>query len=456
MKILFVVLHPGYLRHYENVISKLAEDNHTVHLAFNKAKSLDTPEGVIPKRLADTYPSVTYGVAPNRGDKWARFARSVRGTIDFLRYQDPRYDAADELRRRAGYKSRSPALTVLGHLPTFGNAILSRLLIRALKWVEAAIPPSTRIDRFMKKSGAEAVVVTPLIDFASSQEDYVKSARHLKIPCALCVASWDNLSNKGLIRQPLDSVIVWNEAQKQEAIEMHGVAADRVIITGAQSYDKWFARQSQETREAFCSRVGLRADRPYVLYLCSSPFIGGTVETSFVEDWVAALRASSDPRVADLGVLVRPHPQNAAIWQDFDETKFSNVAIYPREGANPILASSEADYYESMHHGSMVVGINTSGMIESGIVGRPVFTILDPRFNSTQTGTIHFHYLVEKGLLRIAASLPEHAAQLSGHLSDSGAWEEGNRQFLLSFVRPWGLEQAAAPRVADAIVGLRR
>ena len=55
---------------------------------------------------------------------------------------------------------------------------------------------------------------------------------------------------------------------------MHGVPPERVVVTGAHCYDQWFGRQPSRSRERFCARVGLRPDRPFVLYLCSSLFSG--------------------------------------------------------------------------------------------------------------------------------------------------------------------------------------
>ena len=37
------------------------------------------------------------------------------------------------------------------------------------------------------------------------------------IPAGVCVASWDNLTNKGVIRSDPDAVFVWNEAQRRAA-----------------------------------------------------------------------------------------------------------------------------------------------------------------------------------------------------------------------------------------------
>ena len=65
------------------------------------------------------------------------------------------------------------------------------------------------------------LLVTPLVDIGSDQVDYVKAAQRLGIRSALPVLSWDNLTNKGLIRVQPDRVYVWNEAQKAEAVAMH-------------------------------------------------------------------------------------------------------------------------------------------------------------------------------------------------------------------------------------------
>src|SRR5439155_27346423 len=102
---------------------------------------------------------------------------------------------------------------------------------------------------------------------------------------------------------------VWNETQKQEAGEYHDVPAKRVVLTGAQPFDRWFGRQPRETREQFCTKVGLDPGRPYVIFVGSSSNIAReNVEEGFVRRWIEELRDSSDPLLREIGVLVRPHP----------------------------------------------------------------------------------------------------------------------------------------------------
>jgi hypothetical protein len=192
-----------------------------------------------------------------------------------------------------------------------------------------------------------------------------------------------------------------------------------------------------------------------VLYMCSSPFIARR-ETGFVLDWVRQLRGCDDERVRALGVLIRPHPQNASQWHDIDLTGLENVVVWPREGADPSDVGSKADYHNSIYHCAVVMGINTSALIESAIVGRPVHTLLAPEFRDTQEGTLHFHHLTREngGLLHVSATFHEHIQKLAEALEAGGHRDEQSSQFVKSFVRPFGLDVPATPRVVTALEGL--
>jgi hypothetical protein len=280
--------------------------------------------------------------------------------------------------------------------------------------------------------------------------DYVRCAGRRGINSVLAVGSWDHLTTKGLIHELPDRILVWNELQRTEASELHGARPDQVVVTGAQAYDHWFAQRPSAEREPFCARVGLPADRPYLLYLCSSPFIAPH-EVEIVRRWIRAIRGSAHEPLRTAGVLVRPHPQNAAQWADVDFAEFGDVAIWPRAGANPIGLDARGEYYDSMHHAHAVVGVNTSALIESGIVGRPVFSFRVHELSGTQEGTLHFRHLTRGGLLQLADTLDEHVSQLQRSFDSAGRDRERVRRFIQMFVRPYGLDEPATPRVVRAI-----
>ena len=119
----------------------------------------------------------------------------------------------------------------------------------------------------------------------------------------------------------------------------------------------------------------------------------------------------------------------------------------------PLEHETKADFFDSLYHSAAVVGLNTSAMIEAGIVGRRVLAPLVPEFADSQGRTLHFRYLAEVGggLLQLADSLEGHLDQLAGALAagpdDGGA----SRGFVEAFVRPHGLDVPAAHVFADAI-----
>jgi hypothetical protein len=106
-----------------------------------------------------------------------------------------------------------------------------------------------------------------------------------------------------------------------------------------------------------------------------------------------------------------------------------------------------------MYHAEAVVGVNTSGMIESGIIGRPVYAVQVEEFAATQDGTLHFQHLknVDGGLLHLSSTLDEHIAQLERLPVDGEAGRRKAQRFIQAFVRPHGLGIAATPTVVEEI-----
>jgi hypothetical protein len=147
---------------------------------------------------------------------------------------------------------------------------------------------------------------------------------------------------------------------------------------------------------------------------------------------------------------VRPHPGNAEQWAGADLSAFHNVAVWPRQGDHPLFEEGKAAYFDSLHHSAAIVAINTSGMIEAGIVGRASFTLLRPEHARTQQGTLHFAHLMAPGFLRTARTFHQQHAQLDAELKQPST-VASLAPFIEQFVRPFGLSSPATPRVADAI-----
>jgi hypothetical protein len=451
VKILFVMNSPEYLRFYDSAIEELASRGHDVALAVRKEgdKKPVGLEGL--QAYADRVSLL--GVAPKHHGVWGEIAYGIRGTMDFVRYLHPRFAAARALRARMKRKGCPPAYRWLDRISTLSPARVHSAQ-RVLMAADRAIPVSRQIAEVLREQRPDVLLVSPLVEVASEQVDWIKAARALGIRTAACIASWDNLTNKGLLRIEPDMVIVWNEAQKREAQEYHYIPARRIAVTGAQLFDKWFVKSVTRSREAFCARVGLPDARPFVLFTGSSSFISeSNAEVAFVRRWIEGLRGSGDANLRDINILVRPHPYNCHAWAHDPLAGVPGVSVFPARGYNPIDPDNRADFFDSIYHCAAVVGINTSAMIEAAIVGRPVCSILADEFAGTQEGTIHFHYLLPEngGFLRIAATLEEHVGQLADRLRDPDAARAETQRFVSHFIRPHGLERPATPIFADVV-----
>jgi hypothetical protein len=451
VRVLFLLTHAGLFRNFESTLALLAERGHDVHVSFDSERY---PSDAF-ERLLAAHPNLTRGLTPAvADDRWASLGRGVRAASDYLRYTDARYAQAPKLRARA--RRQVPVWLRWA----VRDGVDANRLDRRLRAVERRLPLSAAMLAFLAERRPDLVCTSSLFGSAP-QLEALRAARALGISTCLPVASWDNLTNKGLIREVPGTVLVWNGAQRREATELHGVPDERVVVTGAQSFDEWFARRRSSTAAEFRERLGLRPDRPYILYLGSSSFIAPE-EAPFAAEWLARLRAAPDARLRDAGVLLRPHPQNARQWDRPDLLADPQVAIHPPPATAPQQTGradwSREDFYDSMHHAAAVVGVNTTAMIESAVLGRGVYTLLVPRFRDTQEGTLHFAHLrsFAGGLLHLSEDFDEHLAQLSAALDRAGEPDERSRRFVEAFVRPHGLDRPATPLLVDALEAAAR
>ena len=219
------------------------------------------------------------------------------------------------------------------------------LVKRALELAETLVPSERYYELFIRSHAPDVVLITPLIDFGSYQTDYVKSAHRLGIPVAFLPFSWDNLTNRGLVRIAPDRVLVWNEHQKREAVDVSrrpgrshrrdGCAAVRRFLRDAAVDDAGRVLRARRAR----SVAAVSAVPVLVAFRRAG--------RSRIRARVGAARCARDPSVGDCGILVRPHPANAEPWEGVDLAAISRTRPCgpSRRRCKPIPA-----LYDSLYH----------------------------------------------------------------------------------------------------------
>jgi hypothetical protein len=456
MKILFVMDSPEYLRFYDSVVVELATRGHFVWLAVMSERERK-PVGLGGLQQYADHVEVL-GVVPEHLGLWGNVAFGLRATMDFVRYLHPDFAEASALRMRIKQRFLPKAYHWLDRIPRLSAGGV-RLVQGLLAVAERAIPTCGPIEDFVARRAPDVLLISPLVAAASPQVDWVKAARKQGIRTAVCIASWDNLTNKGMLRIEPDLVLVWNDVQKREAHEYHYVPEHKIVATGAQLFDKWFNRQPTRDREAFCARVGLPDARPFLLFTGSSGFISkSAAEVEFIRRWIESVRGADEPLLREINVLVRPHPYNCHAWGSQPLADLPGVAVHPSAPYSPVDPANREDYFDSLYHSAAVIGVNTSAMVEASIVGRPVLSIRAPEHASTQGGTLHFRYLLPEhgGPVAVADSFDAHVAQIAERLRRPEQFREQIDRFVASFIRPCGVDRPATPIFVDALEGLAR
>lgn len=454
MKLLVVMPHSGYLRLYESSLRSLALAGHDLVVGFTQAEKEEKAIAAADASDAD-FPGVHFMAQqlPVRDDAWRPVLRFLWSLMDVIFYVNPLYRArargADYLRERA--ETFAPAdLSKRFRRLASRSPFHKRLVNGALRAVQRGVPTFGPIDRVLRDIRPDGVILTFMVDFSSVQVDYAASARALGIPTVYSVASWDNLSNKGVLKVLPDRILVWNRHQQREAALLHGYPEGRVVATGAQPWDHWFAMAPCRSRAELLAEAGLPADSRYIVYVGSSPSICDfAFETKqHLIKIIRALRQHPDARVRDIQVIVRPHYQTAQSWATYDlGAHVTGAVVYPALNKNSFAADDRQTYYDTLHHAEAVFGINTSAMAEAAILGKPVLSRLQAR---AQFETLHFDYL-RQGMLYEADEPTAFADLVAQALDGQLDGAARGRAFVEDFIRPAGVDVPAADIFARAV-----
>lgn len=435
--------HAAYMRNYESIIKRLLEQGHIIDIYFTGVRS--GMDDSLAKKLSLEYKRFNYHFPERPIHGWLWLSTRIRSIRNYVRYFHPVLKNCRALRMRALKRVPDFWASVFERLPFVIANSLRPILNGVLAFLEDVVPVVPNVIELLNNAKPDFLLMTPVVDLDSVEIEYAKAASSLGISSCLCVASWDNLTNKGIIQGKPDFVMLWNDIQKNEAMTLHHIPADRIYITGAQLFDQWFERKPAYSREHFCEKLNFRTENRIIMYVCSSSFISKE-EPEFVLEWAKKIRASSDKEISRANILIRPHPSSGLkLWGSplpgFN--KIENLTIYPQVGEIPLLENSKDDYYSSIFLSDALVGINTSAFIEGAIVGKPCFSILSDKHRYSTEETVHFHYLLNDDFLKVSGNLDEHMHQLSRALNDDDYYVPSNRRFVSRFVRPNGMDAAA-------------
>lgn len=465
MNILFVFRSIRPFHYHQTTLEALCARGHRVCALFDYEWS-KSKTGVleIVEAFKQRVPGFTYGWAVNirqRGSTKGPYTASASygqrllfSTREILSYRNYLFMPAQSLFYKERWRKYMPRwIRFLSKKTGLIDAALeTRSAGKLLRFFEKIILPSAAISADLKKYMPSVVVVSPgNMRHSSAELEYLKAARALGIPTALQVLSWDNLTTKGTFHVMPDRVLCWNEVQQSEAEIFHNVPKEKIRLTGAPVFDGWFTKLNPSiTREEFCGQYGLAAGDPILLYLGSSVNIAPD-ERWLIQEFRRMLDGADDPRIRKIQLVVRPHPGNFHVYQNFDSEK---IRVIPKGSTLKILPTTHDAlqlFYDTLHYAIATIGINTSGMIDAIIADCPGMAYLADRYKTTQEEAQHFQQLVAEDALVLVKTPQEFIEYMHRLLEGEDTHKARRRAFVEKFIRPRGLDRPAGEVAADEI-----
>ena len=142
---------------------------------------------------------------------------------------------------------------------------------------------------------------------------FLNAARRLDLPTVGYVASWDHTVGKGIVSPHVTRYVVQNEVMRDDLVQHHGIAAERIVVTGWPQSDVFRRTRPRAAYDDVVRCLGLDSSRPVVLVAGNTP-TNAPHEGRFVDRLVAWSRDDgSRPQL-----LFRPHPRDREWQQRFE------------------------------------------------------------------------------------------------------------------------------------------
>jgi CDP-glycerol glycerophosphotransferase (TagB/SpsB family) len=297
--------------------------------------------------------------------------------------------------------------------------------------------PITEYLDLLKRMRPSLVVSTNAT--TTRESEVISSAKSLGIKTLGVVGSWDRLHKFMYTRA--DHISVWNEINRQEAVELEGFERSTVHVTGPAQFDPYFDSESEVSKEDFCVSMGLDPDRPIIMLATAGSFVQGYDE-SYMLDWLMEqIGSGAIPRRPQ--VICRMHPfsriEQFLPWGDHPDVRLSHMRGYIPTLGYTMSREEVVQVSNMLRHADVVVTPGSTMTIEAAIfdtpVVVPVFHLYQnemcERYYRTRVFGRHFGRIRQRNLVPIVYG-PNDTLQAINRCIDEPAWMREQRRELVA------------------------
>jgi hypothetical protein len=255
----------------------------------------------------------------------------------------------------------------------FPRGTIFRLFLRSI--IEKVNPCNKFCANLLKTIKPKCVIVgSPGFQFLDQL--IIIEAKRQKVPVHCIVNSWDNMTSRGpMIRRP-DTLMVWNEYMKDQALSIHQYPAKNTHIVGSLQFSHYEFDITAEERSTMYKRLRIPIMSRYLLY-----FTGQHVPDYEAEDIGVLLKTLEKTRFFDLPLVVRIHPQ--ADNKPFVKLKHNKLILdcppkFQDKGGNGLCFDLKEIRFMAalLKHSEIVFSSwGTTALLEAAIFDRPIIQL---------------------------------------------------------------------------------
>ena len=202
------------------------------------------------------------------------------------------------------------------------------------------------------------------------------------VPSIAAIVGWDNPSSYAIRGARMDYATCWSQLQKDELVYGSDWDPMRVHIGGIPSYDGYFRKQWQLSKDDYFKLHNLDPDRKLISYACS--FVHFAPNYPNVE--ALAKLVSSNELVEPSQLLIRLHPSHfqdkPKIFAEERERIFALEKQYPNvHVVKPVALGGSLGYYSGedmdekssmMAHSDVMVTVYSTMVVETAVHDTPI------------------------------------------------------------------------------------
>lgn len=364
--------------------------------------------------------------------------------------------ATTDLRRKMNLEEDRKWLSYYWHI--FLNRILARRWVRKIaRFFDYRLAKDRRFAPYFNKYNPDVVFLAHLFD--GQEISLLRAARHRGIRTIGFINSWDKLTARRAIRLLPDSMVVFNNIVKKEALDCADMPEEKIIVTGIPQYD-WHMNYKPISKEEFCLKHSLDPKKKIIVY---AP-MGKAFSNS---DWdiIDILNTSiSNKSISDCQLLVRFQPndfiEEAELkkrpWLRYD---MPGIRFSRERGVNWDMSFDDIKgLTDTLANASLFICYASSISIDAAVFDVPVINIdfevkrqeLLSKSPTFFYRTYHYGNVVKSGAVRFPKNKEELIAWINKYLANPEIDREERKKLVQA--QCWKIDGKAGKRIAGHIL----